>query len=277
MRTRTRLVALLGGMVLLAALAVHAQEPAPALTPGSTFTVEFPDLPPMMSHLFAPASTTKPSMTVFLPDNYDAQKKFPLFIFLRGSAGGSGRDTSLERKLTLDKDFICVDLPLFKAPAPSTTAPTMQLNDADYRYMWPLQRRMLDRLGQMVPNIDPGHSVLGGFSNGAHATAGIIEESHGEVLQTFAAFFLIEGGGRFRQFDLLKDRPVLLMYGSKSSRLERIQQIEQAAKDAGVKIIVHEMKDIGHLFPASEYPYLTDWLHNVVLKAVVAMPSPASR
>ena len=135
--------------------------------------------------------------------------------------------------------------------------------------MWSLYRKMLTRLAQLVPNIDPAHSVLGGFSNGGHATAGLIEQSDGEVLKLFAAFLFVEGGGRLTQFGLLKDRPMLLAYGSKSTRLSRIQEVEQAAKAAGVQIVIHEMKGSGHAFPEGEYPAVRDWLRNVVLKAEV--------
>ena len=47
--------------------------------------------------------------------------------------------------------------------------------------MWSLYKTMLAKLDQTVPNIDPAHRVLGGFSNGAHTTAGLIDQSDGEL------------------------------------------------------------------------------------------------
>ena len=44
----------------------------------------------------------------------------------------------------------------------------------DGRYMWPSFKSMLEKLEEVVPNIDPVHRILGGFSNGAHATAALM-------------------------------------------------------------------------------------------------------
>lgn len=277
MRTNTWPVALLVAMVALLPLPVRAQTPPPQVAPGETFTIQFPDMPPTMACLLDPKNPSKPSMTVFLPTNYDARIKHPLLIFLKGEGGGNGNNPNVARGLAEDKDFICVDLPLFKKKADGNAPTTLQLDDSDYKYMWSFHKKMLDKLHQVVPNIDPSHSVLGGFSNGGHATAGLIEQTDGEVLRTFAAFLFVEGGGRLKQVELLKDRPVLLAYGSRSTRQSRIQEIEGAMRSAGVNIVVHEMKDTGHAFPESQYPAVSDWLHNVVMKAEVKMTRPVSK
>ena len=260
--------------VLVASCAVvaMAQPPASQVAPGKTFTVEFPEMPPTMACLLDPGNTSKPSMAVFLPTNYNAKVRFPLLIFLKGGSGGNGNNPGAARKLVEDRDFICVDLPLFKNKAEGNAPTALGLTDADCRYMWSLHKRMLDKLSQFVPNIDPTHSVLGGFSNGSYATARMIVRSDGEVLKLFSAFIFVESGGQLLKPDLLallKGRSVLVAYGSKSNRPERIQGIEQANKGAGVKIVTHEMKEIGHAFPENEYPVARDWLRNVVLKTAV--------
>jgi predicted esterase len=58
----------------------------------------------------------------------------------------------------------------------------------------------------------------------------------------------------------------MIIYGSKSNRPDRIAEIEQLAKSDKVMVTAHEMKDTGHAFPATEYPFVTDWIHNVVMK-----------
>lgn len=239
----------------------------PQLAPGAQFTIEFPDMPPTMSNVFVPSDKTKPSMTVFLPVNYNATTQHPLLVFLEGGSGGYGNEVRIARKLAQDKDFICVNMPLFKNTTGGTGPPRMQLDDADYRYMWSFQKKMLLKLGQLMPNIDPSHSALGGFSNGAHATTGLVAQSDGEVLKMFAAFFCVEGGVRMRRYELLRGRQMLLLFGNASVSHQPIDQREQEARAAGVEIVVHWMAEpIGHAFPESEYPFVTDWLRNVVLK-----------
>ena len=70
-------------------------EEAPQLLPGSTFTVQFPEMPPTFCDL-AEKKDVKAQMTVFLPRNYDPQRKHPLFIFLNGSDGGNASNPTTD-------------------------------------------------------------------------------------------------------------------------------------------------------------------------------------
>ena len=190
-------------LVASGAVAAMAQPRAPQVAPGKSFTVEFPEMPPTMARLLDSKNTARPSMTVFLPTNYNARARFPLLIFLKGGSGGNGNNPDTARKLVADRDFICVDLPLFKYKAEGNAPTTLGLTDADCRYMWSLHKQMLDKLGQFVPNTEPTHSVLGGFSNGSYATARMIVQSDGEVLKRFSAFIFVESGAQLLKPDLL--------------------------------------------------------------------------
>lgn len=110
-------------LAVLSTVTVQAQAPAPQVAPGKTFTLEFPDMPPTMACPLDPKNPSKPSMTVFLPTNYDANTKHPLLIFLKGETGGNGNSPGVARKLAEDKDFICVDLPFFKNKAEDNAPP----------------------------------------------------------------------------------------------------------------------------------------------------------
>ena len=246
-----------------------AAEAEVRLAPGQTLTIRFPEMPPTLFDMLE-NKDIKPMMTVFLPQNYDPQRKHPLLIFLGGGNGGQGGDPSVARKLCEEKDFVCVGLPLFKEKiepvAPGDGAARMLIRAEDCKFAWPFYKTMLARLEEAVPNIDPAHRVLGGFSNGAHTTGGLIDQSDGEVARRFSAFFFVEGGGRMRRYDLLKGRPLLLLYGAKSTRKVRIQQISDVVKSAGVKFTLHEMKDVGHAFPESEYPFVRTWLRGPALE-----------
>ena len=245
-----------------------ASPPPPALKPGSLFTVKFPDMPPSLCDLEnkQPADVT---MSVFLPQNYDPQRKHPLLIFLNGGDGGKATNPGVARALTQEQDFVCVTLPLFKRsldPAdPANVAPLIIVREPDGRYVWPLYKTMLAKLDALVPNIDPAHRILGGFSNGAHATAALLDGSDGEVAQRFSAFLCVEGAGKLQHYELLKDKP-FLMVSSNAKSQPRAQQICDAAKAAGAKATL-VFVDVGkHDFPVSSYPQVREWLRGPAMQ-----------
>ena len=249
------------GMGLTAKADVRTQ-PAdnsqPALRPRQSFTIPFPDLPPTFEELVDPKGIP-PQMTVFLPKNYDPARKHPLLIFLNGGAGGRGGNPGVARALTEDTDFICVNLPLFHQAAPGSAGYNFIIREADGKYMWPLHKRMLAELERTVPNIDPARRIIGGFSNGAHSVAALIDGSDGEIARLFSAFWFVEGGGRMKRFELLRGKPYLMVSSNAKSR-PRAQQICDTAKAAGV-LASFVYKDVGkHDFPTSAYPAVREWL-----------------
>jgi predicted esterase len=244
-------------------------EPAAKLIPGSTFAVQFPDMPPTFYAVFQ--KTNVPAqMTVFLPTNFDPARKFPLFIFLNGWDGGVGGNPGVARSLCEGRDFVCVSVPLFKATNFQVTKPNAPgagfiMDAEDGKQMWSCFKTVLTKLDEMVPNIDPAHRILGGFSNGAHATAGLIDESDGEITRRFSAFLIVEGGGRLQHYELLKGKPFLMVSSNAKSR-PRAQQICDAAKAAGAKATL-VVEDVGkHDFPASAYPAVRQWLRGPAME-----------
>src|SRR5437763_1224228 len=94
---------------------------------------------------------------------------------------------------------------------------------------------MLGRLDALVPNLDPAHQVLGGFSNGAHATAALLDESDGAIARRFSAFFFGEGGGKLQHYDLLKGKSFLMLSSNSKSR-PRAEEIAAHATAAGATV-----------------------------------------
>ncbi|MCX5685699.1 MAG: hypothetical protein NT049_18735, partial [Planctomycetota bacterium] len=257
-------VALLSAAAIAAA--APAAEPAPKLAAGNSFTVPFPEMPPTFYALYN-KNDSKAQMTVFLPRNYDPARKHPLLVFLNGGDGGTGANPGVARGVSAEKDFVCVSMPLFKATDPKGPGGEYIMRDPDARYMWPFFKTMLARLEALVPNIDPGRRILGGFSNGAHASAGLIDQSDGEAARWFSALFFVEGGGRLQHYDLLKGKPFLMLYGSEKSH-PRAQQVYESALAAGAKAAILGMDNAGHAFPESEYPAVREWL-----RASAAVPA----
>ena len=203
-------------------------------------------------------------MTIFFPRNYDLQRKHPLLILLSGGDGGTGVNPGIARTISEERDFVCVDMPLFKATDPNG-AEGMIMRDPDAQYMWPFFRTMLAKLDELVPNLDRAHQVLGGFSNGAHATQGLIDQSDGEIARRFSAFIFVEGGGRLEHYELLRGKPFLMVCSQSKSR-RRAQQICDAAKEAGAKVTL-VFEDIEqHGFPPAAYPAVRTWLRGPAMQ-----------
>lgn len=251
--------------LLLAPLAgLHAAEPAGKLVPGSTFAVAFPGMPATF-YALEQKKELKAQMTVFLPANYDRGRKHPLLIFLNGGDGGTGANPGVARALSAEKDFVCVSMPLFKATASKAPGGSYIMCGPDGRYMYSFFKTMLAKLDELVPNLDPAHQVLGGFSNGAHATAALMDESDGEVARRFSAFLFVEGGGKLHRYELLKGKPFLMVSSNAKSR-PRAQQITDAAKAAGAQT-TFLCVDVGkHDFPVTAYPAVRDWLRGPALQ-----------
>jgi predicted peptidase len=232
------------------------------LEPGASFTINFLEMPDTF-YKKSTGEDVKPRMTISLPRNYDLAKKHPLFIFMTGGNGGGGSNTSIARAITEEQDFICVSVPLFKDGDPKAAGGNL-FRDPDAKYMLPYFKTMLAKLESVVPNIDPKHRVLGGFSNGAHATGGLIDESDGEIARAFSAFLFVEGGGRTRHFEYLKGKP-LLMVSSNTKSTPRAREICDTANAAGA-LGTFILQDVGaHDFPKTAYPKVREWLRGVAM------------
>lgn len=263
-----RLVFLILFSAAVSSVAIRAAEPAPKprLEPRETFTVQFPEMPPTFYALFQ-KKDVKAQMTVCLPSNYDPAKKFPLLIFLNGWDGGDGTTLGYAQGLTQGRDFVCVSMPLFRAPGyqvakTNTPGANFIMIDEDGKCMWPFFKMMLEKVEELVPNIDPAHRILGGFSQGAHATAALIDGSEGEVTRRFSAFLIVEGGGKMKHFERLRDKAYMMVSSSAKSR-PRAEQICEAAKAGGAKT-TFLCEDVGkHDFPVSAYPKVRIWLREV--------------
>ena len=243
---------------------------APQLKPGTSFSVQFPDMPPTFYDI-AEGRDDKAQMTVFIPKNYDPGRKWPLLLWLSGGDGGIGGNPGVARGVCADQDFVCVSVPLFRAPdyKPNPPGNGYIITEPDGRAMWPYLKTMLAKLDEMVPNLDPAHQVLGGSSNGAHMIAALIDGSDGEVTKRFTAFVCVEGAGKLRRYDLLEGKP-FLMVSSNAGSLPRATEIADAASTAGAQAALI-FEDIGkHGFPQSAYPKVREWLRGPALQPVPA-------
>lgn len=206
----------------------------------------------------------QPMMTVHLPKNYDADHKFPLLIFLAGGTGGVGDQIGQPLAISENKDFITVNLPLFREAEAVKRQTGIFLQHADAQFAWQSYKKMLAKLGEIVPNIDCAHRIIGGFSNGAHTTGGLIEATEGEAAAYFSAFYLVEGGGGLQRFASIKGKPLIILYGAKNGGAWADRMFQAAVAD-GVNAQVVGMANTGHDFPAVVYPRFRQWLRGPAL------------
>jgi hypothetical protein len=190
---------------IAAALLITASSPGRAddavkLEPNAKLTFDFPALPQTFfsksTHQDIPAR-----LVAQLPENYTADGKFPLFVFLDGGNGGPGNSANA-RTIVGPRDFITVGLPLFKDPAGPRLQlppgidldPSIFVSLGDAAILGSSYKVMLQKLLDTVPNITAEHSAFGGFSNGAHATAALIVARDPFILNHFTSFCFFEGG-----------------------------------------------------------------------------------
>jgi hypothetical protein len=71
---------------------------------------------------------------------------------------------------------------------------------------------------------------------------------------------------------------LLIAYGGKAIRPERLAEIVAAAKSGGVELTIDDMEDIAHAFPQSQYLVVRQWLCGPALGLPTTTPStqPAS-
>ncbi len=232
--------------------------------------LEFPALPETL-HGVIKKEKAPAMLTARLPVNYTSSGSFPLFVFLTGSEGGKGDQTAVARSVIGENDFICVNLPLFKRRVdPAEMLGGMLIGVEDMQVLVSSYQVMLKRLIEVVPNITPERSAIGGFSNGAHTTGVLLASQDEFLMEHFTQFYLIEGGvgplmGNVLQKKLLTRKKFLLMRGDKNEGfahelMEKLAQIlEAGAKLQKFNFTSIIMRGHGHEMPPDYLSQVGAW------------------
>jgi hypothetical protein len=241
---------------------------AEEISPGSTHTVVFRNLPQTLWSLGQPLENKKPpAFTVWVPEDYSPARSYPLMVYMGGARGESGHDINHLRSFMGTESFILVSFPLFKNTddiARHREVPTIHqlaIDPGQSELLWSAYEPMLKRLFALIPNIDPEKTFFGGFSNGAHATAVLLNDpvAGPELRKYFNLFYFVEGGHALRLSHALPDADLLFMQGE-----QRAPWLEKVASplrwNVRIGVEVRTMPGIGHAFPVAEKAWLRGWI-----------------
>jgi hypothetical protein len=257
-----------GGAIGLGALLLvtPALADEPKLEPNARLYFEFPDLPDTLASKFTGKRRTA-RLTAQLPQNYQRDGKYPLFVFLNGGDGGYA-DAPVGREIIGTRDFVCVNLPLFKRTF------GLLISMEDYEVVSRAYHTMLQRLLDAVPNITSERSAFGGASNGAHTTAVLLSGQDGFILRHFQAFYFWEGGAdilaghvlekasskRFRFLLLRGDQPEKDEPLFRDAYTHLCLALEMIAKQNSLDFTSIIVRGYGHEFPPKYFPVIDHWV-----------------
>jgi predicted esterase len=190
-------------------------------------------------------------------------------VYLDGGDGGRGDRQGIGRAIVGSRDFICVNLPLFKRAYNTNDGELVSVDD--FQTVSGAYRVMLQKLIDAVPNITPERSAFGGFSNGAHTTGLLVAGRDEFILHHFQAFYFAEGGAFLAanafQNHSMKQLHFLFLHGDYSGSSPGIEgygfrnlAIEHFAKTEKLDFTTVVMHNTGHEFPPKYMAIAGQWI-----------------
>lgn len=262
-------------ITILAALStpVFSDSP-PVLKPGTRLILKFPELPQTLHALHSGKEST-PQLYIALPENYSADRKFPLFVFLYGGHGGEGAGPGRGQEIMENRDCIFVNLPLFKKKIdPNEPFKGMLVStEQDGEVICQAYAAMLKRVYETIPNIDTGRNIIGGMSNGANTIVAIFEKGDPYLMGLFQHLILVEGGFySIKTYARYQGNGILYLYGDYAGqddwlgskmRAELPQIVKKFAEAAAANHLQATglmMPNTGHDMPARFNAEVKSWV-----------------
>lgn len=230
-----------------------------------TLHFEFPKLRPSLDMLIHEKDGPV-SAAVYVPKDFSPKKKMPACIFLNGFTGGPATSAQSARQIVGDKGCIAINLPLFKVKVARLKKDNSNywsrafIEDKDYPAMWSAYKVILKRIYTALPNIDVSRTAMGGFSNGAHTCAVLLNNPRCRIYDYVSHFFFIEGGCHFRRSKALSKRSLLIYQGADWKKPWLAQAMEAAQASPHAHVTCDFMQGAEHAFPDVYKHKLKRWL-----------------
>jgi hypothetical protein len=255
-------------VVFLAAYALACGADEVKLEPNAILRLDFPNLPETLVSKFTGEKQVA-RLTAQLPNNYSSSRTFPLFIFLHGGHGGNGEPHPVTREIIGPRDFVCVTLPLFKRSFDKEEGALVSMDD--FGTIANGYEVMLHELMNIVPNITPERSALGGFSNGAHTVAVLLAGQDEFTLRHFRSFFFVEGGSPLAANALqklaMKRNRFLVLTGDQLKGVAThealilvARSLEYSAQERQLDLTSIVMRGAGHEVPPKYAARIGQWV-----------------
>lgn len=222
------------------------------IEPGETIVLEFPELQEM-------AGGQKPMCELRIPENYSADKTFPLFVWYSGGKGS--HKVGGANGMVDFKEFIVVAIPY-----PGGRLPRLAVNDGDIDDFWDYQAPMLERVNELIPNISEEVRIAGGSSSGAHMVGSGICQKWKGFIDYFTAYVLHEGGyAPEKNYRAARKKPVLVIYGEKSKAYPWQKTFNEAIEDSRADLTFIALPNDGHGLSGEGRKHIREWIEMVAI------------
>jgi dienelactone hydrolase len=242
---------------------------------NQSVTKDFPDVPIRLAEL---AGLAKPAgeptrATLSFPNDYRADRTYPLAVLINGSEGRNGDNIDFGRSVVGNNGWFVLAVPSWKASVEPLNSNNywdrIYIRNSDAATIWAGLRPMLEWADTLAPNIDRSRSVIGGFSNGAHTAAALFTNAQisAALAPRFGRIVLVDGGNTlYPPANSLIGKKILLLQGNLGRNSDLFQYIRNPVKfdedldKAGLEITDHVMVGVGHAFPDSAKTTVREWL-----------------
>jgi phospholipase/carboxylesterase len=194
---------------------------------------------------------TRGAFSLYVPETYDAERRYPLVVALHGGSGNGGAFLWSWLREARTRGLVVL--------APTAIGSTWSLMDPDTDGS--SIDNMVDQVAQQW-NVDPGRQLLTGMSDGG----------------TFSYVLGLRGGCRFTHLapvaaafhpmmltfadaERMRDLPVYIVHGVQDWMFppQLARQAEQTLGEAGAKVVYREIADLSHTYPRDENGAILDW------------------
>jgi phospholipase/carboxylesterase len=202
-------------------------------------------------HVGGPAGT-RGGFSLYVPEDYDPSRKWPLVAALHGGSGNGGAFLWSWLREARTRGFLLL--------APTASGQTWSLMEPDLDA--DNIKRMLGEIGGRW-NVDTGRQLLTGMSDGGTYTYvwGLRADCPFTHLAPIAAAFHPMLMMTMADADRVRGLPIHIVHGALdwmfSARTAQIA--EQALTQAGADAVYREIADLSHTYPRDENGAILDW------------------